>query len=243
MIVALFALPALMRFVTPMVGAVASGGGAGAGAAVGAMATGAVSMGRGGSGRAMPPPPRPARKATSQRTSPKGSTELPAPRGSGGQPTPGSTGPGGAYQRRHRRRAGNAGAGAGAAAGSAGAASGAAKAAGPAGMAVAAGAQAASRTSEAAQQTAQDSTGHRRAPVAAINTEYKEPSYGNWRVPRSAGLGNLGAIGTGIVMAGLLLGIISFAFLGPVPGPGRPGRRRGQRPAADGQGQARPVRC
>ena len=42
----------------------------------------------------------------------------------------------------------------------------------------------------------------RRAPVAAINTEYKEPSYGNWRVPRSAGLGNLGAIGTGIVMAG-----------------------------------------
>ncbi|MET3952820.1 hypothetical protein ABIB29_003684, partial [Arthrobacter sp. UYEF36] len=27
--------------------------------------------------------------------------------------------------------------------------------------------------------------------MAAINTEYKEPSYGNWRVPRSAGLGNL----------------------------------------------------
>ncbi|MFN3925068.1 MAG: hypothetical protein ACK4K6_15710, partial [Pseudarthrobacter sp.] len=43
MIVALFALPALMRFVTPMVGAVASGSGAAAGAAVGAIATGAVS--------------------------------------------------------------------------------------------------------------------------------------------------------------------------------------------------------
>ena len=56
--------------------------------------------------------------------------------------------------------------------------------------------------------------------MAAINTEYKEPSYGNWRVPRSAGLGNLGAIGTGIVMAGLLLGIISFAFLGLFPGLG-----------------------
>jgi hypothetical protein len=54
--------------------------------------------------------------------------------------------------------------------------------------------------------------------VAAINTEYKEPSYGNWRVPRSAGLGNLGAIGTGIVMAGLLLGIISFAIWGLFPG-------------------------
>ena len=51
MIVALLALPALMRFVTPMVGAVASGSGGGAGAAVGAMATGAVSMGRSGSGR------------------------------------------------------------------------------------------------------------------------------------------------------------------------------------------------
>jgi hypothetical protein len=54
--------------------------------------------------------------------------------------------------------------------------------------------------------------------VAAINTEYKEPSYGNWRVPRSAGLGSLGAIGTGIVMTGLLGGIITFAFLGLLPG-------------------------
>ena len=50
--------------------------------------------------------------------------------------------------------------------------------------------------------------------MAAINSEYKEPSYGNWRVPRSAGLGNLGAIGTAIVMVGLLLGIVSFAIWG-----------------------------
>jgi hypothetical protein len=56
--------------------------------------------------------------------------------------------------------------------------------------------------------------------VAAINTEYKELSYGNWRVPRSAGLGDLGAIGTGIVMAGLLLGIISFAIWGLFAGLG-----------------------
>ena len=56
--------------------------------------------------------------------------------------------------------------------------------------------------------------------MAAISTDYKEPSYGNWRVPRSAGLGNLGAIGTGIVMAGLLAGITTFALLGLVPGLG-----------------------
>ncbi|WP_043434777.1 SCO6880 family protein, partial [Arthrobacter sp. I3] len=54
--------------------------------------------------------------------------------------------------------------------------------------------------------------------MAAINTEYKEPSYGNWRVPRSAGLGSLGAIGTGIVMTGLLAGIITFAIWGLLPG-------------------------
>ncbi|MFJ4210742.1 SCO6880 family protein [Paenarthrobacter sp. NPDC089675] len=50
--------------------------------------------------------------------------------------------------------------------------------------------------------------------MAAISTEYKEPSYGNWRVPRSAGLANLGAIGTAIVFAGLLAGIVSFAIWG-----------------------------
>ncbi len=158
MIVALFALPALMRFVTPMVGAVASGGGAGAGAAVGAMATGAVSMGRSGSGRAMPPRPRRARKATSQAHLRRAATERLARREAAASRHPGlpvRAGPP-APQPRGQQAAG---AGAGAAAGSAGAASGAAKAAGPAGMAVAAGAQAASRVSQAAQQTAQDSTG------------------------------------------------------------------------------------
>ena len=79
--------------------------------------------------------------------------------------------------------------------------------------------------------------------MAAINTEYKEPSYGNWRVPRSAGLGNLGAIGTGIVMAGCWLGIISFAIWGLFPGLAVLAVAGASRPAADGQGQARPVRC
>lgn len=157
MIVALFALPALMRFVTPMVGAVAAGSGAAAGAAVGALATGAVSMGRAGSGRGNAAPiPASTSNTSSTHTSdsPKGSPGSSGPRGGGGQPTPGTTGPGGA--------AGNAGkagtAGAASPAGGAGAATGA-TAAGPAGMAVAAGVQVASRTSEAIKTTAQDSTG------------------------------------------------------------------------------------
>jgi len=157
MIVALFALPALMRFVTPMVGAVASGSGAAAGAAVGAMATGAVSMGRGGSGRgnAAPIPATTSTTASTQSTSagasPKGSDGASGPRGGGGQPTPGVTGPGGAAGAAAAGKAGSAGAAAGA--------SGGAAAAGPAGMALAAGAQVATKTSQVIEKTAQDSTG------------------------------------------------------------------------------------
>jgi hypothetical protein len=157
MIVALFALPALMRFVTPMVGAVAAGSGAAAGAAVGAMATGAVSLGRGGSGRgnAAPIPATTSSSTSTQSThagsSPKGSDGAPGPRGGGGQPTPGVTGPGGAAGAAAAGKAGSAGAAAGA--------SGGAAAAGPAGMALAAGAQVATKTSQAIEKTAQDSTG------------------------------------------------------------------------------------
>jgi type IV secretion system protein TrbL len=156
MVVALFALPALMRFVTPMVGAVASGGGAGAGAAVGAMATGAVSLGRSGSGRGNASPTPATTQSNQPGASPKGSAGTSGPRGGGGQPTPGATGPGGAAGAAAAGKAGTAGAGA--TAGTAGAATGAA-AAGPAGMAVAAGAQVASKTSQAIENTAQDSTG------------------------------------------------------------------------------------
>jgi hypothetical protein len=153
MIVALLALPALMRFVTPMVGAVASGSGAGAGAAVGAVATGAVSMGRSGSGRgnASPTPAsQPGQGAGAQ-----GSRGAGGSNGGNGKPTPGSTGPGGAPGKGTTGGPSTAGAGSA----GAGAASGAAKAAGPVGITVAAGAQAASKVSQAAQQTAQDSTG------------------------------------------------------------------------------------
>ncbi|WP_427136665.1 hypothetical protein [Pseudarthrobacter sp. S9] len=55
MVVALFAMPALMRFVTPMVGAVAAGGGTMAAGTVAGLASGAINMGsagRGGGGSA-----------------------------------------------------------------------------------------------------------------------------------------------------------------------------------------------
>ena len=175
MVVALFALPALMRFVTPMVAAVASGGGAGAGAAVGAVATGAVSLGRGGSGRgnASPTPASSTNahstQSTQAGTSPKGSDGTSGPRGGGGQPIPGATGPGGAAGTAAAGKAGTAGAGtaggtAGVASGAGGGAaaagaSGGAAAAGPAGVAVATGAKVASATSQAIEKTAQDSTG------------------------------------------------------------------------------------
>ncbi|RNL55955.1 hypothetical protein [Arthrobacter oryzae] len=152
MIVALPALPALMRFVTPMVGAVASGTGGGAGATVGAVATGAVSMGRSGSGRGNASP-TPASQPGQPGAAAQGS------KGAGGgngtaKPTPGSPGPGGAPGKGTTGGAGTA------ASAGAGAAPGAAKAAGPAGLVVAAGAQAASRVSRAAHQTAQDSSQH-----------------------------------------------------------------------------------
>jgi type IV secretion system protein TrbL len=173
MIVALLALPALMRFVTPMVGAVASGSGGGAGAMVGAMATGAVSMGRSGSGRGNASP-TPGSQPGQAGASAQGSQGAGGSGGGNAKPTPGSTGPGGAPGKGTTGSAGPAAsagagstastAGAGAGTAGAGAASGAAKAAGPTGMVVVAGAQAASRASRAAQQTAQDSTSQSATP-------------------------------------------------------------------------------
>jgi len=45
-------------------------------------------------------------------------------------------------------------------------------------------------------------------------------TYGNWRRPRSAGLGQLGLLGTGILMGGLVLVIITTAVLGLLPAVG-----------------------
>ena len=175
MIIALFAMPALMRFVTPMVGATAGGGGAGGALAIGAMAalpSGAASAGRlstGGEGAS----------GSSGPSGSDGSSGAPGPSGgsggegsgsqkvpvSGGQPpttSGGATSTGGSTA---AASGGAAAGGAGAAAGS-GAAAGAAG--GPVGMAAGAavdvGVQAGKAAAGAAKSLGQESTGEGGGP-------------------------------------------------------------------------------
>ncbi|WP_205834929.1 hypothetical protein [Crystallibacter degradans] len=155
MILAVLALPALMRFVTPLVGAVAAGSGAGsgaaAGAAVGALATGAINLGRSGSGRgsASPTPPS---QAPGSGTAGKVNTGASKTGQSGGTATNAKPTPGGA-----RQNGSKGGAAPTAASAAGGGSSGAA--AGPVALAASTGIKLATKAGEAAQKTAQDSTG------------------------------------------------------------------------------------
>lgn len=49
-------------------------------------------------------------------------------------------------------------------------------------------------------------------------TTYKEPTYGNWRRPRTAGIGKLGALETWSMIAALLVLLFVFRLAGPIPG-------------------------
>ena len=42
-------------------------------------------------------------------------------------------------------------------------------------------------------------------------------TYGNWRRPRSAGLGQLGSLGTLILLAGMIAVILTSAIFGALP--------------------------
>jgi len=166
MVVAVLALPALMRFVTPMVGAVAagSGGGAAAGAAMGAVATGAVSMGHAGSGRGNASP-TPASSSSGSGAS-AGSASGSSGSGGGGG---GSARPSPAAGRPPASTGGASGTASGAAASSGAASGGAAAstagtAAGPVGAAAVAGIRVATRAGQAVRQGAQDSTGQSATP-------------------------------------------------------------------------------
>jgi type IV secretion system protein TrbL len=155
MVLALLALPALMRFVTPMVGAIASGGGGGGSVAMGAMAaapSGAMSVPRGASrsGAGMSGP-----NGAGGSSGPSGAAGVAGARGApgaGGASRPTGSGAGAGA-------AAGGGATAGAGGGAAAAGSGAAAAAGPVGAAVAAGATAAKAAKGAAQGATQSQSG------------------------------------------------------------------------------------
>jgi type IV secretion system protein TrbL len=158
MIIALFAMPALMRFVTPMVGAVAGGGGGLAAGTVGALASGAISMGSAGRGGG---------SSTSSTTTSSTSSQSPGSQGPSGTGSQGTAGTSGTAGKTGTRSTGATGAtastGAGsAAAGSGAAASGGAVAAGAGGVAVLAaqkGAEAGQAASGAIKDMSEESTG------------------------------------------------------------------------------------
>ncbi|UOD83458.1 hypothetical protein [Paenarthrobacter ureafaciens] len=173
MVIALFAMPALMRFVTPMVGAVAGGEGAMAAGAVGALASGAIHMGSAGRGG-----------GSSTSTTNSASNPSAGQQGPSGTASPGTAGTGTAGKSGNQGSgpagaqaggtastgAGKAAAGTGStgtaagssAAGGGAAAGGAAAAAGPVGVAVLAaqkGAEAGKAASGAIKDMSEDSTG------------------------------------------------------------------------------------
>ena len=158
MVIALFAMPALMRFVTPMVGAVAGGNGALAAGAVGALASGAISMGSAGRGGG---------SSTSSTTTSDTSSRSPGSQGPSGTGSQGTAGTSGTAGRTGSRSTGATGAtvstGTGSAAsGSGAAASGAAAAAGAGGVAVLAaqkGVEAGQAASGAIKDISEESTG------------------------------------------------------------------------------------
>ncbi|MHA7620775.1 hypothetical protein ACX12M_19880 [Cellulosimicrobium cellulans] len=185
MVIALFAMPALMRFVTPMVGAMASGAG-GAALAAGALAalpSGAAAIGRlasGGSNSSTTSNAQPGNNGQSGSQGPSGGggggntaptpSAPPNPQQSGAGAGAGSgAGAGAAGARAGAGASAGAGAGAGAAAGGGAAAAGAAG--GPVGMAAGAALDAASKAGQAAAGAAkslgEQSTGEGGGPVGS----------------------------------------------------------------------------
>jgi len=157
MIIALFAMPALMRFVTPMVGAVTGGGGGMAAGTVGALASGAISMGSAGRGGG---------SATGSMTTSRTTSHSPGADGLSATGSQGSAGTSGMAGKSSSRGSGASGAaaasGAGSAAGSGAAASGGAVASGAGGVAVLAaqkGLEAGQAASGAIKDMSEESTG------------------------------------------------------------------------------------
>ena len=166
MVIALFAMPALMRFVTPMVGAVAGGGGALAAGTVAGAASGAIHMGSAGRGGGT--------TSTTSSSSSNESSSSQGPSGTGNQGTAGTSGTAGKTGGQGSSATSPAASGAqagtgttaasigGTAAGGAAATGGAAAAAGPAGVGVMAaqkGLEAGQAAAGAVRNVSEESTG------------------------------------------------------------------------------------
>ncbi|AMM34806.1 Epstein-Barr nuclear antigen 1 (EBNA-1) (plasmid) [Sinomonas atrocyanea] len=152
MVLALVALPALMRLVTPMVAAAASGGGgtAAIGAAAGSLATGAIDRALSRGGRSSAAHTSNSSSSSSTSNSSKTDQQASGATASPAQPKAASAAPSGA----------SAGAAGSTGAGAAGTgASGAGAAAGPAGVAAAVGVQAVKKGAAAVQGAAESATG------------------------------------------------------------------------------------
>lgn len=177
MIMALFAMPALMRFVTPMVSAAASGSGTMASGAVAGLATGAISLGGTGRGGATPSGTGSSSTTSGGPSNSAGPTGTGTPGGTGSSGTagqqppqaqggaPAASGPGASAAGSSGTgpaASGETNAGGAAAAGGTAAGSGTAAVAGPVGVAVMAahqGTAAAQSTTGAVKDISEESTG------------------------------------------------------------------------------------
>ena len=52
----------------------------------------------------------------------------------------------------------------------------------------------------------------------ALNTDYTEPTYGNWRLPQRAGIGRLSGLATVLLFVAIIITIFVMRLAGIIPG-------------------------
>ena len=54
--------------------------------------------------------------------------------------------------------------------------------------------------------------------MAHVNTDYTEPTYGNWRIPQRAGIGRLSGLATALLFVTIIITIFVMRLAGIIPG-------------------------
>ena len=54
--------------------------------------------------------------------------------------------------------------------------------------------------------------------MAHVDTEYVEPTYGNWRLPQRAGIGRLSGLATALLFVTIIITIFVMRLAGIIPG-------------------------